>query len=110
MAPRRGDVHWVEFPARDPRGAEIEKACPCVVVSLTGVNEIRRTVIVVPLTHGSREAPPIVIAVGSQGDDSKAVCDQLVAVDKRRIGRKVGALAPAELALLEDSLRKVLGL
>ncbi len=41
---------------------------------------------------------------------SKAVCDQFVAVDKRRIGKKIGALTPAELALLEDSLRKVLGL
>ena len=28
VAPRRGDVHWVEFPTRDPRGAEIEKARP----------------------------------------------------------------------------------
>lgn len=110
MAPQRGDVHWVEFPTRDPRGAEIEKARPCVVVSLTGVNEVRRTVIVVPLTHGSREAPPIVIAIGSQGEDSKAVCDQLVAVDKRRLGKRVGALTQAELARLEESLRKVLGL
>jgi mRNA interferase MazF len=110
MSPRRGDVHWVEFPIRDPHGAEIEKARPCVVVSLTGVNEIRRTVIVVPLTHGSREAPPIVIAIGSQGADSKAVCDQLVAVDKRRIGKKVGVLTPSELTKLEESMRKVLGL
>jgi mRNA interferase MazF len=110
MALRRGDVHWVEFPTRDPRGAEIEKARPCVVVSLTGVNEVRRTAIVVPLTHGSREAPPIVIAVPSQGEDSRAVCDQIVAVDKRRLGKKVGALTGAELARLEDCLRKVLGL
>jgi mRNA interferase MazF len=110
MALRRGDVHWVEFPTRDPRGAEIEKARPCVVVSLTGVNEVRRTAIVVPLTHGSREAPPIVITVPSQGEDSRAVCDQIVAVDKRRLGKKVGALTAAELARLEDCLRKVLGL
>jgi len=63
MTIRRGDVHWVELPQRDPSGSEIEKARPCVIVSLTGVNEIRRTVVVVPLTHGARDAPPIVIPI-----------------------------------------------
>ncbi len=110
MTIRRGDVHWVELPQRDPGGSEIEKARPCVIVSLTGVNEIRRTVVVVPLTHGSRDAPPIVIPIASLGKDSKAVCDQIVAVDKRRIGKKVGALTRPELSVFEESLRKVLGL
>lgn len=110
MTLRRGDVHWVEFPQRDPRGSEIEKGRPCVIVSLTSVNEIRRTIVVVPLTHGSRDAPPIVISIASFGKDSKAVCDQIVAVDKRRVGKRVGALSPAELVTFEESLRKVLGL
>jgi mRNA interferase MazF len=110
MTLRRGDVHWVNFPQRDPHGSEIEKTRPCVIVSLTAVNEIRRTVIVVPLTTGSRIAPPIVIPITSLGENSKAVCDQIVAVDKRRLGGKAGALIPTELQTLEDSLRQLLGL
>lgn len=106
----RGDVHWVAFPQRDPPGSEIEKSRPCIIVSHTGVNEYRKTVVVVPLTSGSKEAPPIIIAVSSASADSKAVCDQIVAVDKRRVGKKAGSLTQKELAYFEECLRKVLGL
>ncbi|MFX5611461.1 type II toxin-antitoxin system PemK/MazF family toxin, partial [Acinetobacter baumannii] len=44
----RGDVYWVDL---DPtRGAEIQKKRPCVLVSLSTINQVRRTVIVVPLS------------------------------------------------------------
>jgi mRNA interferase MazF len=110
MSLKRGDVHWVALPAREPSGSEIEKSRPCVIVSHTGVNDYRKTVVVVPLTNGSKEAPPIIIAVSSAGAESKAVCDQIVAVDKKRVGEKVGSLTQQELAYFEESLRKVLGL
>lgn len=110
MTLRRGDIHWVAFPHREPPGSEIEKNRPCVVVSHTGANEYRKTVVVVPLTNGSREAPPIIIGIASAGADSKAVCDQIVAVDKRRVGKKIGSLTQKELTYFEECLRKVLGL
>jgi mRNA interferase MazF len=110
MAIRRGDIHWIAFPQREPQGAEIETTRPCVIVSHTEVNEFRKTVVVVPLTHGSREAPPVIISIASGGENSKAVCDQIVAVDKRRVGEKVGSLTQKELAYFEECLRKVLGL
>jgi mRNA interferase MazF len=110
MALNRGDIHWVAFPKREPRGVEIEKSRPCIIVSHTGVNELRGTAVVVPLTTGSREAPPIIIAITSAGKKSKAVCDQIVAVDKRRVGERVGSLTQEELGYFEECLRKVLGL
>ena len=111
MALKRGDIHWVAFPKREPRGVEIEKTRPCIIVSHTNVNEYRKTVVVVPLTHGSREAPPIIITIASGGENSKAVCDQIVAVDKRRVGEEVlGSLTQNELAYLEECLRRVIGL
>ena len=77
----------------------------------TRVNEYRKTVVVVPLTHGSREALPVIISIASGGDNSKAVCDQIVAVDKRRVGEEaVGSLTQNELAYFEECLRRVLGL
>jgi mRNA interferase MazF len=106
----RGDIHWVSFPKREPRGAEIEKDRPCIIVSHQNANMFRKTVVVVPLTHGSRDAPPIIISIPSGGHDSKAICDQIVAVDKARIGRKYGSLTLQELQYFEDSLRSVLGL
>jgi mRNA interferase MazF len=110
MAFKRGDIHWIAFPQREPRGVEIEKSRPCIIVSHTGVNEYRNTVVAVPLTTGSREAPPIIIAIPSAGHNSKAVCDQIVAVDKRRVGKRVGSLTQKELSYFEECLRKVLGL
>ena len=106
----RGSIHWIDLPNRDPRGAEIEKRRPCVILSLTGVNAYRKTVVVVPLTTQQRDAPPILISLSSAGANAKAVCDQIVAVDKRRVLTRAGALSPEDMQLLEASVRRVLGL
>ena len=110
MSFTRGDIHWVNFPKRDPKGAEIEKTRPCVILSLTAVNAVRRTVLVVPLTTSPEPAPPIAIAVASAGPDSVAVCDQVMAVDKRRLKNRTGSVSPKDLQAIEQSVRLVLGL
>lgn len=106
----RGDIHWVDFPKRDPKGSEIERTRPCIVLSLTAVNELRRTVVVVPLTSSPAPAPPIAIAVASAGPNSVAVCDQVTAVDKRRLKNKSGSVSAKDLQAIEQSVRLVLGL
>ncbi len=110
MSLARGDIHWVSFPKRDPHGAEIEKTRPCVILSLTAVNAVRRTVVVVPLTSSPDPAPPIAIAVASAGPDSVAVCDQVTAVDKRRLKGKTARVSATDLRAIEQSVRLVLGL
>ena len=106
----RGDIHWVSFPRRDPKGSEIEKTRPCVILSLTAVNTVRRTVVVVPLTSSPEPAPPIAIAVASAGADSVAVCDQVTAVDKKRVKNKAGRVSAGDMRTIEQSVRLVLGL
>ena len=101
----RGDVHWATFAEREPPGREIAKHRPSVILSLTGVNVYRLTVVVVPLTTSPRLREPLEIALPSAGRESKAVCDQ-----KRRIGDKIGSLTGHELRRLEESVRQVLGL
>ena len=45
---KRGEVYWVNL---DPTvGAEIKKRRPCVIVSLSVLNDQRLTVVVVPLS------------------------------------------------------------
>lgn len=107
---KRGDIYWVAFPQRQPKGAEMEKARPCVVLSYARASVFRKTLVVVPLTLGSRDAPPVIVSLPSAGAGSKAVCDQIAAVDKRRVGNRIGSLAADEFELLEECLRKVLGL
>ena len=110
MSPQRGDIHWISLSARDAKGAEIEKTRPCVILSLSGTNVRRKTVVVVPLTSQQRDAPSMVISVPSAGPDSKPVCDQLLAVDVRRVLERRGSLSLQDMERLEDSIRRVLGL
>ena len=110
MSLKRGDIHWVDFPKRDPKGSEIEKTRPCVILSLSSVNALRRTVVVVPLTSSPEPVPPVAIAVASAGPDSVAVCDQVTAVDKRRVKNRSGSLSAKDMQAIEQSVRLVLGL
>jgi len=105
---QRGDIYWVEL---DPTiGGEINKRRPCVLVSLTVLNQRRRTVVVVPLSSKGVPRPPLVVAAPSAGVDATARVDQVRAVDKSRLVDRYGALAPREMDELERSLRVVLGL
>jgi mRNA interferase MazF len=104
----RGSVWWVDL---DPtRGAEIRKTRPAVVLSADGLNRARRTVVIVPLSTGSRVHPPIVVAMPSVGEGSAAVCDQLHAVDRARLTRIAGTLSREDLRAIEDGVRGVLQL
>lgn len=97
---KRGDVVWVNL---DPtvRG-EIKKRRPCVVVSLSLLNEKRLTVLVVPLSTGSTPRPPLVVAVPSAGAGSNARIDQIRAVDKSRILDATGKLNRVDMEQMEQ--------
>jgi mRNA interferase MazF len=105
---RRGEIWWVNF---DPtEGSEIRKTRPAIVVTANALNRARRTVVVVPLSTGPQPRPPIVVATPSAGPNAVAVCDQVRAVDKRRLTRNEGQLSAADLRSIEDGLRRVLEL
>jgi mRNA interferase MazF len=62
------------------------------------------------MATGPTPRPPIVVATVSAGVGSVAVCDQVRAVDKSRLTRRMGQLAMADLRAVEDGVRVVLGL
>src|SRR5712692_8868418 len=102
---RRGDIWWVDF--EPTQGAEIRKIRPAVVITVDALNRARRTVVVVPLSTGPQPHPPIVVATPSAGARSVAVCDQLRAVDKRRLARNAGRISGADLGAIEDGIRRI---
>ena len=105
---KRGDVVWVNL---EPTvGAEIRKRRPCVIVSLSVLNDQRLTVVVVPLSGSSTPRPPLVVAVPSAGADSNARIDQIRAVDKSRVAGVIGKLGSADMEAVAQGLRTVLGL
>jgi mRNA interferase MazF len=95
--------------ALDPaQGSEIGKTRPAVVITADVLNRARRTVVIVPLSTGPEPRPPIVVAAPSAG--SVAVCDQLRAVDKRRLTQACGRLSASDLGAVEEGIRRVLNL
>lgn len=91
---KTGEVWLVNL---DPTlGSEIQKTRPCVVVSPAEMHDFLRTVIVAPMTTGSRSAG-FRIPVTFQGKSGLILLDQIRALDKLRLVKKVGAVHSATL-------------
>jgi mRNA interferase MazF len=89
--PPRQDEVWLV--ALDPaRGSEIQKTRPCLVISPDEMNQSLRTVIVAPMTTVIRQYPTR-ISTRFQGKSGQVALDQLRAVDKGRLVRKLGRAA-----------------
>lgn len=98
--PRRDEVWLVSL---DPtQGSEIQKTRPCLVVSPDEANEYLRTVIVAPMTSTERSYPARV-SITFQRKRGQVALDQIRAVDRRRLVRKLGA-APAKAAQTVSSV------
>jgi len=100
----RGDVWLVNF---DPTvGSEIRKSRPCVVVSPPEMHEYLRTVIVAPMTTKSRSAP-FRIPVSHGGKKGLILLDEVRAVDKARLAKKLGAVSARTLVGTLNTLQEI---
>lgn len=113
MTLRRGAIVVVGL---DPTiGHEQHGVRPCVVVSdpdVTGDQRFR-LVCVVPLTGTPGEGllyPPLPPGPSGLAKRSFALIDQLRSVDKRRVRRVFGLLAPEEIKGIDEGLAAFLGL
>ena len=90
--PCRDEVWLVSL---DPtHGAEIKKTRPCLVISPDEMNRHLQTIIVAPMTTTIRPYPTR-ISLRFQGKSGQAALDQLRAVDRQRLVRKLGSIPPA---------------
>ena len=109
----RGTVVLVEL---DPTlGHEQRGIRPCVVVSDAAVNTDQRfpLIAVVPVTGTPGEGSLYpALSAGKSGltKTSYALIDHLRSLDKRRIRRVFGRIAPGELSALDEGLALFLGL
>jgi mRNA interferase MazF len=100
----RGEIWLVNL---DPTvGSEIKKSRPCVVVSPPEMHDHLRTVIVAPMTTKSRAAP-FRIPVTHGGKHGLILLDQVRAVDKVRLVKKLGAVSAKTLVATLDTLQEV---
>ena len=85
--PKRDEV-WLVSP--DPtHGSENQKTRPCLIISPDEINEYLRTVVVAPMTTAERSYPTRV-AISFQNRRGQVALDQIRAVDRERLLRKLG--------------------
>ena len=100
--PPRLDEVWLV--SLDPtQGAEIQKTRPCLVVSPDESNRHLRTVIIAPMTTVTRPYPTRV-ALTFQGKQGQVALDQLRAIDRQRLVRKLGRISPKAAAVVSTVL------
>lgn len=100
----RGEI-WLA--ALDPAmGSEIRKTRPCVVVSPPEMHDYLRTVIVAPMTTGSRPAP-FRIPINFGGKRGLILLDQVRTLDKARLAKRLGSASSKTLAATLSALQEV---
>ena len=103
---KRGEIWLVNL---DPTvGSEIRKTRPCVVVSPAEMHDHLRTAIVAPMTTGNRSAP-FRIGVTHGGKRGLILLDQMRAVDKSRLAKRLGSVPHKTLASTLTTLQEIFG-
>jgi mRNA interferase MazF len=95
------DVYTVDL--EPSKGAEMKKQRPAVIVSPNAMNKNLNTVLIAPLTHTIKGYPSRVASTFS-GQPGEIVLDQIRAVDKIRLKKKIGALDTRTAANIKSVL------
>lgn len=108
MHPRRGEVWWVAF---DPSlGGEIQKTRPAIILSNDAANTTLNRVIVVPITSQVAKVYPGEALVTVNGEQRKAMADQIMTASKQRLKSKLGSLSRADTTLVENAVLMQMGM
>jgi mRNA interferase MazF len=99
---KRGDVWWVAF---DPSvGGEIQKTRPAVVISNNSANAALNRVVVVPLSSQTAKLYPAEAMVVLNGEQRKAMADQIMTASKQRLRSCMGNLSTRDMSAIENAI------
>ena len=93
--------------ALDPTvGSEIRKTRPCLVISPDQINRHLQTILVAPMTTRGH-AYPFRVRCRFQGKEGQIALDQIRAIDRSRIVRRLGTIAAKSQVSVLRVLRKM---
>lgn len=104
--PERGEIYLV---CLDPTiGSEINKTRPALIISNDINNQAAQTVTVIPITSLIGKVYPFETLLSSQESglpkNSKAKCNQIRTIDKKRLVKCIGRVSREKLKEVEGSL------
>ena len=114
---KRGEIRFADL--EPVRGSEANKRRPVIIVSNDGANERAATlgrgvVTVVPVTSNVARVLPFQTLLEPSKSGlpraSKAQAEQVRSIDVRRLGPRIGQLAPSAIVELDKALRLHLAL
>ena len=95
-------------------GAEIQKTRPVIIVSNEWINKYSLLVVVVPLTTSIRKMSPshalIPKGQGGLNYSSKALTEQIRAIDKSRLVQRLGKIEQEYIIKIHDAMRNTLNI
>lgn len=93
------------------KGTEVGKVRPAVIIQTDLLNDFHPSVIVCPLTTNiNKEIKLLRVHVGKKNldNDSDILVDQITAIDKKRLIKKLGKLNEVQVEKLRENLKVVL--
>lgn len=105
-SPKRGEIYLV---CLDPTiGSEINKTRPALIISNDINNQVAQTITVIPITSNIGKVYPFETLLTSQEsgllNNSKAKCNQIRTIDKKRLLKCLGKISTDKLKEIEKSL------
>ena len=90
-------------------GSEIHKVRPVVIVSRNEMNKLVSTVVVCPLTSRLHPRWRGRLQIRCAGKEAEIAVDQIRAIDKQRLRRRIDRLSSDEARLLRRTITEMYG-
>ena len=105
---KRTEVWWVDF---DPSvGGKIQKLRSAIIVSNDTANRNINRLQVIPVSSQVAVLYPGEAYITLNGQQRKAMADQLTTVSKLRVRNQLGTLSRADMTSVEQAIKVQLGL
>lgn len=100
----RGEIWLVNL---DPTvGSEIQKTRPCVILSPPEMHDYLKALLIAPMTTGNKPAP-FRIPITFQNKTGLILLDQMRAIYKQRLVKRMGRVSEQTLAKTLSTLQEV---